>query len=170
MGKLEQLITRIKNVSMNVGSLKTLLPSYATFKTLDQLNEHRSKVFKNHTSVVVLVPSNVSSIGHFVVMTKFPKYIEWFDSFGNSPQKVLKKLGQHSDVLMKLLGKNFLYNSLQLQSNLKSINDCALFVLARIKLRKLKLREFQTLFKQRITLQSPDDIVSMLTALLLIDL
>ena len=155
---------------MNVGALKKLLPKYASFKVLDELKAHRSKVFGKHKCIVVLIPSKFTDVGHFVVLTRFPKYIEYFSSFGGAPSKELDKLGQHSTVLKELLGKNFVYNSVQLQQSNKSINDCALFVLARIALRDLKLREFQGLFKGRITLQSPDDIVSMLCALLLVDL
>jgi hypothetical protein len=170
MGKLDQLISRLKRTPMNVGGLKKLLPAYATFKTLSQLTEHRSKVFGSHDCVVVLIPSKFSSIGHFVVLVKFPKYIEYFSSFGGSPKSETQKLGQRSNILLKLLGRNYVYNSLELQSSSSTIQDCALFVLARVKLRKLKLREFQELFKGKITLQTPDDIVSMLGILLVVDL
>jgi hypothetical protein len=170
MGKLEQLIKRLKSTPMSVGGLKKLLPVYATFKTFEQLTDHRSKVFGKHECVVVLIPSKFSKIGHFVVLTKFPKYIEYFSSLGGSPKSETQKLGQHSDILLKLLGRNYVYNSVELQSNSSTIEDCALFVLARVKLRKLKLREFQSLFKGRITLQSPDDIVSMLAVLLVVDM
>ena len=46
MGKLKELINRLKRTPMNVGALKKLLPPYATFKVLDELKEHRSKVFE----------------------------------------------------------------------------------------------------------------------------
>jgi hypothetical protein len=155
---------------MNVGGLKKVLPPYATFKTLDQLTEHRSKVFGSHRCVVVLIPSKYTQIGHFVVLLRFPKYIEYFSSFGGSPQKETQAMGQTSKILLKLLGRNFVYNSVSLQGASGSIQDCALFVLARIRLRKLKLREFQQLFKQRVVLQGADDIVAMLAVLLIVDL
>jgi hypothetical protein len=170
MGKLQQLVTRLKQTPMNVGSLKKVLPEYATFKTIGQLTEHRSKVFGRFDCVVVLIPSNFSTIGHFVVLTRFPKYIEYFSSLGGSPKSETQKLGQRADILLRLLGKNYVYNSVALQSSSSTIQDCALFVLARVKLRKLKLREFQALFKGRISLQSPDDIVSLLAVLLVVDL
>ena len=57
MGKLEQLIKRLKSTPMSVGGLKKLLPVYATFKTFEQLTDHRSKVFGKHDyfQFVVLV-------------------------------------------------------------------------------------------------------------------
>ena len=171
MTKLQQLIDRVKRTPMNVGTIKRMLPSYATFKTLDEISDNSKTVFKNHECVVLLVESKFSEIGHFVVLLKSPKgYIEYFSSFGGSVDREMKLLGQKGDKIKRLLGKNHLYNSLELQSQSSSIQDCALFVLARIILRKLKLREFQQLFKSSITLRTPDDIVSMLCILLLIDL
>jgi hypothetical protein len=171
MTKLKQLIDRLKRTPMNVGTLKKMLPSYATFKTLDQLSDNKKSVFKNHDCVVLLIESKFSPIGHFVVLLKSQKgYIEYFSSFGGRVETELKLLGQNGDKIKRLLGKNYSYNSLELQSQSSSIQDCALFVLARIILRKLKLREFQQLFKSNITLRTSDDIVSMLCVLLLVDL
>ena len=165
--KLRQLIDRLKSTPMNVGTLKSLLPPYAVFKKLSDL---RRDVFDKHECVVLLIPSKFSSIGHFVVLLKFPKYIEYFSSFGGRPESEMKMLGQESDTLLQILGRKYTYNSVELQAASTTIQDCALFVLARIALRKLKLREFQQLFKSKVVLHTPDDIVSMLTALLLVDL
>lgn len=165
--KLRQLIDRLKSTPMNVGTLKSLLPPYAVFKKLEDL---KAPVFGKHDCVVLLIPSKFSKIGHFVVLLKFPKYVEYFSSFGGRPESEMKLLGQHSDTLKRVLGRKYTYNSVELQSSSTTIQDCALFVLARIALRTLKLREFQQLFKAKIVLDTPDDIVSMLTALLLVDL
>ena len=96
---------------MNVGTLKKLLPSHAGFKTISQLTPHRAKVFGRYKTLVVLIPSKFTDIGHFVVLTRFPKHIEYFSSYGNSPLKEAKLLGQNEQVLLNLLGKNFTYNN-----------------------------------------------------------
>jgi hypothetical protein len=119
---------------------------------------------------VVLIPSDFSKIGHFVVLTAFNKYIEYFSSLAGSPRKETAALGQDGEVLLKLLGKNVAYNSKQLQLPSSTIEDCALHVLCRVKLKDLKLREYQSLFSNSIHLKNPDDIVAMLTALFLVDL
>jgi hypothetical protein len=170
MGKLKTLIDRLKATPMNVGSLKKLLPDYCTFKTLEQLKPHRSEVFKKHRCVVVLIPSDFSKIGHFVVLLAWPKYIEYFSSLGGSARKETATLGQDGKVLMKLLGKNVAYNSKQLQATRSTIEDCALHVLCRVKLKDLKLREYQQLFSSSVHLQNADDIVAMMTILLVVDL
>ena len=170
MGKLKALIERLKRTPMNVGSLKKLLPPYCAFKTISQLKEHRSKVFNGYKCVVVLIPSSFSKIGHFVVLTAFKNYIEYFSSLGGSPRKETAKLGADGDILMKLLGSNFAYNSKAFQSQRGTIEDCALHVLCRVKLKDLKLREYQQLFTNSIHLKNADDIVAMMTVLLVADL
>ena len=123
-------------------------------------------MFKNYKCVVVLINSKTSEVGHYAVLTKFPKYIEYFSSLGGSPLKEAKELGQRGSVLLKLLGKNYVYNSNPLQKRDSTIEDCALWVLCRIRLRKLKLRQFQELFNSRVNLQASDDIMAMMTILL----
>ena len=170
MGKLEALIKKLKQTPMNVGSLKKVLPKYCTFKLLSQLNGHRSELFKNHRCICVLIPSSFSKMGHYVLLTAFPKYIEYFSSLGGSPTKETAKLGQDGELLMKLLGKNYAYNSKSLQSPNTKIEDCALHVLCRSLLKDLKLREYQELFNTKVHLTNPDDMVAMMTILSVVNL
>ena len=72
---------------------------------------------------------------------------------------------QITEIFKNLLGKNFIYNRVKLQSGAYKVEDCAAFVLARVFLSKLKQREFVGLFQRRLTLQSADDIVSALVLL-----
>ena len=164
---IQKLLRKLKSTPMSLPVLGSLLPKYATTATYQQLKgKHRSQVFKNHKCIVLRIPSNFSKIGHFVVLLKRSKAIEYFSSLGGSPTSELKQLGQHKDVLMKLLGSNFIYNSKQLQSKSSTIQDCALHSLARIKLYELKLADYQKIFTRSITLSNPDDIVAMMTILL----
>ena len=157
---------------MSLKTLGSLLPPYATTMTYDQIKgKHRSEVFKRHRCIVVLIPSKFSKIGHFVVLLRRVKAIEYFSSLGGSPYSELSRLGQQDkDMFIKLLGSNFIYNSKALQSKSSSIHDCALFCLARIKLHDLKLADFQKIFTRSIRLDSADDIVAMFTILLVSEL
>lgn len=165
---IQSLLRKLKQTPMDLKTLGSLLPPYATTATYDQIKgKHRSEVFGRHKCVVVLIPSSFSKIGHFVVLLRKPKAIEYFSSLGGSPYSELSKLGQNDkDMFMKLLGNNFIYNSKPLQSKSSTIHDCALFVLARITLNELKLADFQSMFTRSIHLQTADDIVAMLTILL----
>ena len=169
---IQSLLRKLKETPMDLRTLGRLLPSYATTATYDQIKgKHRSEVFKKHKCVVVLIPSTFSKIGHFVVLLRRLKAIEYFSSLGGSPYSELSKLGQtDKDMFIKLLGKNFVYNSKALQSKSSTIHDCALFCLARIKLNDLKLQDFQKMFTRSLHLKNADDIVAMMTILLVSEL
>lgn len=169
---IQALLRKLKQTPMDLTTLGSLLPPYAKTATYDQIKgKHRSEVFGKHKCVVVLIPSKFSKIGHFVVLLRKPKAIEYFSSLGGSPYSELSKLGQNDkDMFVKLLGKNFIYNSKALQSKSSTIHDCALFCLARIKLHELNLADFQKIFTRSLHLKNADDIVGMLTILLVSEL
>ena len=110
---IQALLRKLKQTPMDLRTLGSLLPPYAKTVTYDQIKgKHRSEVFGKHKCVVVLIPSKFSKIGHFVVLLRKPKAIEYFSSLGGSPYSELSKLGQNDkDMFVKLLGKNFIYNS-----------------------------------------------------------
>ena len=169
---IQNLLRKLKQTPMSLKTLGTLLPSYATTVTYDQIKgKHRSQVFGKHKCVVMLIPSKFSKIGHFVVLLRRVKSIEYFSSLGGSPYSELTRLGQQgTDEFKKLLGSNFVYNSKPLQSKSSDIHDCALFCLARIKLHELNLADFQKMFNRSIHLRTADDIVGMMTILLVSEL
>jgi len=103
------------------------------------------------------------------VLVPGKKSIEYFSSLGNSPMKELELLKEPKAIFEELLGKNFNYNHRQLQSGAYSVNDCAAWVLLRVYFRHLKLREFQSLFSRRITLESTDDLAAIMAVVLFQD-
>ena len=169
---IQNLLRKLKSTPMSLETLGSLLPPYAKTATYDQIKgRHRSAVFGKHKCVVVLIPSKFSKIGHFVVLLRRVKAIEYFSSLGGSPYSELTRLGQTDKLAFKeLLGSNFIYNSKPLQSKSSDIHDCALFCLARIILHELKLAAFQKMFNRSVHLRTADDIVAMLTILLVSDL
>ena len=168
---IENLLRTLRETPMDLRTLGTLLPSYATTATYDQIKgKHRSEIFRNHACVVLLIPSQFSKIGHFVVLLRRVKAIEYFSSLGGSPYSELMALGQEKSAFLELLGNNFIYNSKPLQSQQSTIHDCALFCLARIKLHRLKLAKFQEMFHRAVHLSTADDIVAMMTILLVTEL
>ena len=167
---IDGLLRKLKETPMDLRILGTLLPSYAKTMQYKALTGHRSTVFKKHKCIVLRIPSTFSPIGHFVVLLKRKKAIEYFSSLGGSPESELKALGQDKTILMDLLGTNYIYNSRPLQSKKTTIHSCALHCLARIKLHHLKLADYQKMFTRTVTLRTADSIVAMLTILLVTDL
>ena len=168
MVKLKSLIERLKQTPLDLRQLAEVLPpSCKTMQYKDLKGKHRSDIFKNTEGIVLLIPSKKSKIGHFVCLLARRNHIEYFSSLGNSPKEEVAKLDQDPAILMDLLGDHYIYNSKPLQSSDFHIVDCGAWMLCRLYLRKLKLREFQTLFSGHVNLQSSDDIANCLAVLLL---
>ena len=170
MVKFEQLIEQIKETPVSLEFLRTKLPQRCAAVQYKHLKKHRSEVFKANDAVVVLIPSKISDIGHFVVLLAKRNHIEYFSPLGGTPDSEMAKLGEPSVVIKELLGKHYIVNRVALQGGDFHISDCAVWCLLRCYLRKLKLREFQKLFQRHVTLNTPDDIAAALGVLLLIDM
>lgn len=169
MVALQTLLEKIKQTPISLETIRQKLPPRCKAVQYKSLTEHRSKVFANHDVVVVLIPKKGEILGHFIVLLAKRNHIEYFSSLGGTPDSEMEKLGEHSQIIKRLLGSNYIVNTKKLQSGEYRIEDCAVWVLVRCYLRKLKLREFQQLFQRRVVLQTPDDIVACLGVLLLID-
>ena len=166
MVTLSSLIDTIKTAPVSIKFLKDRVPKdvdVIVYKSLK--GKHRSQVFKGKRAVIVLIPKEGSRLGHFIVILPKRSHIEYFSSLGGSPFEELKKLDEPKQIFEDLLGKNYIYNRVKLQSGSYKIEDCAAFVLARVYLSKLKQREFVKLFQRSVSLQSADDIVSLMVLL-----
>ena len=168
MVKLQGLISRLKRTPLDLRQLAKIIPTSCKAMQYKQLKgKNRREIFSDNEGIVLLIPSKKSKIGHFVCLLPRSNHIEYFSSLGNSPSEEIFKLEQDKDVLGNILGKSYIYNSKPLQRADFDIVDCGLWMLCRLYLRKLKLREFQTLFSSKLTLQGGDDIASLLAILLL---
>ena len=162
---MNTLLKTIKQTPVSKAFLKSRLPNGVKVVSYTFLKgKHRREVFSNNKPVVVLIPKKGEKVGHFIVLLPWPRHIEYFSSLGGSPQSELAALDEPLDIMKRLLGKQFVYNRTQLQSGDYHINDCASWVLARVYLSHIKLRQFVQLFQRR-TLSTPDDVVAMMTLL-----
>ena len=169
MVKLRTLLETIETTPVNIGFLKKRVGKTVSVLAYEQLKgQHRSTLFKGKTAVIVLIPKKGSKRGHFICLVPRPRHIEYFSSLGNNFETELAQLDEHVNLFRTLLGNNFIYNKVRLQSGRYNINTCAAWVLARARLAHLKLRGFQEIFG-RISLQNPDDIVAALVLLDFID-
>ena len=165
MVNLRSLLETIERTPVTIGFLKERVPKDVDVYAYEQLkNKHRSNVFKNKRGVIVLIPKKGEKKGHFVALIPRRNHIEYFSSLGNSYETELAQLQEPKDVFKSLLGKQFIYNNIRFQSGKYNINTCGAWVLARVKLAGLKMREFQSLFN-RVSLQGADDVVSLMVLL-----
>jgi len=167
MVKLKGLLQRMKTTPVDLRVLEKKLPKGCRAVQYQHLKgKHRSAIFKNTDALVVHIPKKGSKVGHFIALIPRGSHMEYFSSLGGSPESELDKLGESLGIMKQVLGKNFIYNRVPLQSGKYSIKSCACWILCRLYLRKLKLREFQTLFNSSITLQNSDDIAALMCVLL----
>jgi len=165
MVTLSSLMSTIETTPVSIGFLKKRVPPTVSVLAYDQLKgKHRSQLFKNKTAVIVLIPKKGSKTGHLICMVPRRNHVEYFSSLGGSFETELAKLDEPLDLFRNLVGKNYIYNHVKLQSGKYNVNTCGAWVLARAKLASLKLRDFQQLFR-RTTLNTPDDVVSALVML-----
>ena len=160
------LIQKLKHMPISIADLSSLVPPKCKVVKLKTLkNRNRTDVFKGIRGLIVLLPSKVSKVGHYVCLIPHKHHISYFSSLGNSPTKEATLLHEDEGIMKSLLGSNFVYNRTKLQNNDFKIRTCAMWCVARLYLSDMKLREFTTLFSKSVTLQSPDDIVSLMCML-----
>ena len=170
MVKLRSLLQKIKEQAVSLDFIRDRLPPQCRAVEYKSLKgKHRSDVFKSTDALVVLIPKVGERIGHFIVLLKRPRSIEYFSSLGNNYTRELASLHEPRAIFDELLGKNYTYNRTQLQSGAYNINDCSVFVILRAYFRQLKNREFIQLFAGRITLESSDDIAAVMCVALFQD-
>jgi len=165
MVSLTSLLEEIEKTPVTIGFLKKRTPKTVEVYAHQQLKgKHRAAIFKGKTAVIVLVPKKGSKRGHFICLVPRPNHIEYFSSLGGSFESEFAELGEPLELFRELLGKNYIYNRVKLQSGKYNINSCGAWVLCRAKLASMKLRDFVGLFK-RTSLHNADDVVSALVLL-----
>ena len=166
MVKLIAAIQKLKHTPVGIDDLKKLVPAKCVVVKLKSLKKKfRGSVFKGLRGMIVLLPSKVSKMGHYVTLIPRKHHIEYWSSLGKSPAQESALLHDDEGIMSDLLGRHFIYNRTRLQSGDFSIKTCAMFCVARLFLSDLKLREFNNLFKGSMTANTPDDLVSLMSFL-----
>jgi hypothetical protein len=163
MVSLKAAIESLKHTPVGLSDLKKLVPPKCKVVKLNQLKgKHRTQVFKGVRAMIVLLPSSVSNVGHWITLIPKKNHIEYFSSLGNSMEHESTLLHSDEGILKQLLGSNYIYNRTKLQGRDFKIKTCAMYCVARCYLSDLKLREFIPLFTNRVSMNTPDDVVSIM--------
>ena len=170
MVTLTSFINTIKSTPVSIGFLKKRVPKDVDVVSYEQLRgKHRRDLFRGKRAIIVLIPKKGSKLGHFIALLPRRHHIEYFSSLGGSWERELDLLKEPHKIFKDLFGKQFIYNRVKLQSGSYRVEDCAAWVLARVFLSKLKLREFVQLFQRTVSLTGSDSIVALMTMLLFLD-
>lgn len=157
--KISQPLTD-EDINIYLGTTKNIIK----YSELEQYNNNIDKLLPKIMSYKILLLESEENSGHWVLIMKY-KYkdkitIEYFDSYGNSPLKLLKfnnsvinnMLGQKNkminDILQDAENKKYMiiYNKKRFQKIDNNINTCGRHILGRlIALLKLlySLEEYQ---------------------------
>lgn len=156
--------------------IKRLLDNKVKIITHDKIKDYNdiNDLLKPYNKVVILY-RNSYNYGHWTCLFRNKNGINFFDSYGNKPDGILKflpknlkkSLEQDHKKLIELLyksGENVYYNEYPLQEISENINTCGRWCVFRLMLSYMDEYEFYNLFKKYIKDgYSPDEIITYIT-------
>ena len=173
---MQSILRTEKNRPLSYEFLATLLPKWCRVTKYDSLKNTKTlkDALQGKEMLVVLYNLHdriskklINAPGHFVLISTRARGqpTEYFSSMGWSPGREIAITHSDAKTFQRLLGKNFIHNTVQFQRS-GDINTCWRFVLARCILGHMTLAQFQKLFNKHINLQDKDDIVTIMTLLI----
>lgn len=125
-----------------------------------------SDLFKKQKCFILFINNPMDpDIGHFVAFTTRKNEVYYFDSYGNKTNEII--LNTHPKIMEWLIGSGmkFFINESSLQ-DMDSSQTCGRYALMRCLLNKLSNEEFKELINKKVTLDDPDDLITICTLLL----
>ena len=166
---MQETLKQLEKQPISLATLRSKVPHHTRVVEYDKLPEKGSlaKVMGRHKCLIIYYtmhdPRN-RPVGHFSTILRHSNGYEYFSSYGYRPEEEIAKT-HSSGKLLRLLGKNFIRSSARLQSKTHS-NTCARWAAARCFLHEVPLQIFVKTFSSRVSLQKPDDIVTLGTLFL----
>ena len=158
---MDSLIKRLEQVPVSIENLTKVVPKHTICKLYTDL---KKPLFDPGIQcVIVLLQSKTDDIGHFVLLIKRRSSVEYWSSYGHNPQYAIRLTG-NDDRLIKLLPKGYVTNRFKFQ-NETNAETCAMHCLARSIFYQTTNQDYIKMFRYKVTLQKPDDIVTIMTLL-----
>lgn len=167
------MIRSLQSQPLNFDQLKHMVGPQNSKKInwliYDELQKYHSlqDVLKNGVAVVLLQieSAKAPSVGHFVVLLDHGNHVEHFDSYGLTvDQENAITHERHLTTLFKQSPKPIVENTKRLQRFREDVQTCGRWVVARVLLRQLELKEFIRIL-QNISAPN-DEMVTLMTMLL----
>lgn len=170
---LQSLIKRNVKQPLSIEMLSTLVPSYCKVAFYDDLKRYSNlkQALGGKRCLAVLYNihdrkrNKLNQAGHFILINAMNKQLEYFSSSGWSVGKELDVTNSDPEIFKRLLGSNFITNTVPLEK-VGNSNDCWRFVLARAILARMSLKDFQKLFSHHVNLKNADEIITLMTMLM----
>ena len=170
---LASLVKQNVKKPLSIEMLSTLLPTNAKAVFYDNLSRYKTlkDALGGKGCMVVLYNlhdksrKRLNQAGHFILINTMAGAVEYFSSSGWSVAKELDITNSDPDIFRRLLGKNYITNTMPLEK-VGDSNDCWRFCLARAILARMPLKKFQKLFNSHYNIKNADELVSLMTMLM----
>ena len=171
---LAKLVQKAVKEPLSIEMLAEVVPPWCGVEFYDKLKKYKTlqAAMQGKKCLAVLYQvhdrkRNVQNeAGHFILINTAGKVPEYFSSSGWAVGKEVAATYSDPKIFQRLLGKNFIENRVPLEK-IGNTNDCWRFVLARAILSEMPLRNFQKLFAHHLRLENADDIVTLMTMLII---
>jgi hypothetical protein len=165
---MEAVLKNLEQQPIALGLLKKKLPRYVKCMLYDDLPEKGNiyAVMGRATCLIVLymMHGDDQSVGHYSTILRHGKTLEYFSSYGLSPEAEIHRT-HSSGKLLHMLGTEYIRSSAVLQNKTHS-STCARWAAVRCILHEIPIQLFVSHFTKPVHLQTPDDVVTMSTMFL----
>jgi len=167
------MIHTLQSLPLNFDQLKNMVgkenSKRVNWMIYDELQKYHTleDVLKTGAAVILLQIENrkAPSVGHFVVLLDHGNHVEHFDSYGLTiDQENAITHERHLTSLFKQTKKPIVENTKRLQRFREDVQTCGRWVVARLLLRQLELKEFIRILQSIAT--PNDEMVTLMTMLL----
>jgi len=167
-------IDKIKEYPLSDDDIRKLLGSDIKIQTYPQLGDYQdvSQMFDEKGRAILLFPNASPTMGHWCCLINRPNKIEFFDPYGEAPEKQkaglsqsrLQQLDIDHPYLTKLLrssGKPVVYNTYDFQKEKSNIATCGRHCAVRLLYAPYPLARYKAIIDKSGL--SPDNFVSGIT-------
>ena len=162
---LEQYIRKERARELSIDELKSMV-TRPGLKFVDWVNFKGSgikQLMGNSQGVILLLEHHGKDNGHFVLFLKHRNHIEYFDSYGLAPLRLVGILGfdQNETNRFMQIVSGCKKHHVQFQTKRADINTCGRYAVMRYNCKFASFKEFRGIMHHASL--HPDDVVTMLT-------
>ena len=172
---MDRGLGRIKSYPLSDSDIRKILGDDISIITYPDLGKVESidEVFDRKGRCIMLYLTEDEQTGHWVCMLKKGNRIDFFDPYGEAPEKALdtvpeeqkERLGEEEPLLTRLFrqsGKQIYYNTYPFQKDKRDVNTCGRHSVVRCLYAPYSLDKYKAVVDS--SGMSPDNFVSALTA------
>ena len=164
---MQTVLKHLEGEPVGIAHLRRSVPAHVRVVEFDKMPTSIDQLFGKKKAVIVLYDMHSSEgataggAGHYIVLIKRPKGLEYFSSYGLAPP--VEVAATHSNPKkFSFLPRKLIVNRTKFQSK-RHTATCGRWAYSRALLADLDLKHFQKYFSGKVRVQTPDDLVSIAT-------